>query len=90
MGLGQRTTAESLRASTRAVLQLAEENGIKTLAFPAVGTGIAGFDVTRCAQIMIEQVRAHLAGKTNLTDVYFVLFDPKSYQAFLDAYEQTR
>ncbi|MBI4464537.1 MAG: macro domain-containing protein, partial [Acidobacteria bacterium] len=43
MELGGRTTPESLEASTRHSLLRAEEKKIKSLAFPAIGTGIAGF-----------------------------------------------
>jgi len=82
MRLGGKTTAESLRSSTAAVLALAEENNIRTLAFPATGTGIAGFDMRQCAEIMFEEVRRHIAGETGLADVYFVLFDEKSAGIF--------
>ena len=82
MRLGGRTTAESLSNSTAAVLKIAEENEIKTLAFPAVGTGVAGFDIHRCAEIMIGQVVRHVEGSTHLTNVYFVLFDENAYRAF--------
>lgn len=89
MHLGGQTTPKSLRYSTRAVLKLAEDKGIKTLAFPATGTGIAGFPVDRCAEIMLDEVRTHIAGGTRLTDVYFVLFDQRTYQAFRDAHDRT-
>jgi len=82
MRRGARTTAASLRSSTRAVLTLAEENAVRTLAFPATGTGIAGFDMRRCAEIMLAEVRDHVAGKTGLTDVYFVLFDQTAADCF--------
>ncbi len=88
MALGGRTSPESLRNSTRAVLRLARENSIKTIAFPATGTGIAGFDLRQCAEIMLEEVRTHIASGTQLTDVYFVLFDPKNYQVFADMKER--
>ena len=87
MRLGGQTTAESLRSSTAAVLRLAEEHSIKTLAFPATGTGIGGFDMRRCAEIMLEEVRKHLAGKTGLTDVYFVLFDEAGRRVFQETLE---
>jgi O-acetyl-ADP-ribose deacetylase (regulator of RNase III) len=90
MRLGGSTTAESLRSSTAAVLKLAEEHGIKTLAFPATGTGIAGFDMRQCAEIMLEEVRKHLAGKTGLTDVYFVLFDEPARQVFQDTLDRMK
>ena len=90
MRLGGRTTAESLRSSTAAVLELAEANGVKTLAFPATGTGIAGFPLRQCAEIMLEEVRRHVAGQTNLTDVYFVLFDSAAREVFQDVYEKMK
>jgi len=88
MRLGGTTTAESLRSSTAAVLALAEEHGIKTIAFPATGTGIAGFGLTRCARIMLQEVRKHVAGATGLTDVYFVLFDAEACEVFQKEYDR--
>ena len=64
------------------MLALAEENGMKTLALPATGTGIAGFSTDRCAEIMLEEVRKHIEGGTALTDVYFVLFDAATAETF--------
>jgi O-acetyl-ADP-ribose deacetylase (regulator of RNase III) len=89
MGSGGSTTAESLRSSAAAVLKLAEQNDIKTLAFPATGTGIAGFAMEDCARIMLEEVRKHVAGSTGLTDVYFVLFDAGGCEVFRKEYERT-
>ncbi len=84
MRLGGRTTADALRTSTREVLRLAEENGVRTLAFPATGTGIAGFPMRQCAEIMLDAVREHVAGETDLTDVHFVLFDEGARNVFED------
>ncbi len=88
MGLGDRTTAESLRNSTRAVLELAEENDVRTLALPATGTGIAGFGLRDCAEIMLDEVRKHIAGLTQLADVYFVLFDSTACRTFQEVREE--
>ncbi len=85
MRMGAQTTAEALRDSTRAVLRLAEQHHLRTLAFPATGTGIAGFPVDQCAEIMIGEVLDHLDGQTGLEDVYFVLFRESDRQAFQDA-----
>jgi O-acetyl-ADP-ribose deacetylase (regulator of RNase III) len=82
MALGGYTTAESLRQSTAAVLALAKESGIKTLAFPATGSGIGGMDTETCAKIMLEEVARHLSGETSLTHVTFVLLDDQAYQTF--------
>ncbi|MBI5724871.1 MAG: macro domain-containing protein [Planctomycetes bacterium] len=88
MSLGGLATAKSLRDSTRAVLELAEKHRLATLAFSATGTGIAGFPIGQCAQIMLEEVRKHLAGKTCLTDVYFVLFDKATCDIFAKVHKE--
>ena len=84
MELGGRTAAKALRTSTAISLRIAADRGLKTVAFPAVGTGIAGFPMRECAEIMLAEVRNHLAGATSLEKVYFVLFD----QAALDTFQQ--
>jgi O-acetyl-ADP-ribose deacetylase (regulator of RNase III) len=88
MSLGSATTAEALRQSTAAVLELAEEHDLRTLAFPAVGTGIGGFSTRLAATIMLEEVARHLRGQTHLTDIYFVLFDDPTLETFQQVYDQ--
>src|ERR1043166_3611492 len=75
MRLGGLTSEESLRAATINSLKRAAEKQLTSLAFPAIGTGIAGFPLTHCAQAMLEEVHAHLSGPTSLQRVLFVLFD---------------
>ena len=82
MRLGESTSEANLRAATRNSLIRANENALKTLAFPAIGTGIAGFPIERCAQVMLEEVRAHLSGPTTLERIDFVLFDRRSLEIF--------
>lgn len=82
MRLGGRTTAEALRNSTRKSLELAEQNGLASIAFPAIGTGIAHFPIDQCARIMIEEVAAHCRGNTTLKEVQFVLFGEDAETAF--------
>src|SRR5271154_1391141 len=55
MQLGGRTTAVALGSSVAHSLRIAAERGLKTIAFPAVGTGIAGFPLEECANIMLEE-----------------------------------
>jgi O-acetyl-ADP-ribose deacetylase (regulator of RNase III) len=85
MRLGGSATAEALRSSVRNSLQLANENGLQSIAFPAIGTGIAGFPLPRCARIMLEEIRDHLHGATSLKRVEMVLFDAAALAAFEDA-----
>lgn len=82
MQLGGRTTARALRSSTAHSLRIAAEKGLKTIAFPAVGTGIAGFPMEECAEIMLAEVVEHLKRPTTLEKVYFVLFDDAACEVF--------
>ena len=82
MRLGESTSEDNLRAATRNSLMRADENSLKTIAFPAIGSGIASFPIERCAQVMLEEVRAHLSGPTTLERVEFVLFDRRSLEVF--------
>ena len=84
MQLGGRTTAPALRSSTSHCLRIAAEKGLQSIAFPAVGTGIAGFPMRECAEIMLRECAGHLKGKTSLETIHFVLFD----QASLEVFEQ--
>jgi O-acetyl-ADP-ribose deacetylase (regulator of RNase III) len=83
MHIGSSVTEGSLRATTKNSLMRADEKGIKTIAFPAIGTGVGGFSIDRCAEIMIDVVSKHLESeRTFLERVYFVLFDEPTYRAF--------
>jgi O-acetyl-ADP-ribose deacetylase (regulator of RNase III) len=82
MRLGGRTSADSLRRSTRRSLELASERGLRSIAFPAVGTGIAGFPLDDCARIMLEEVVMHGGQATSLKEVRFVLFGNEAEAAF--------
>jgi len=86
MELGGKTTAQTLRHSVEHSLRIAAERGLKTIAFPAVGTGIAGFPMQECASIMLEEAARHLKSQTSIEKIYFVLFDA----AARDVFEKTR
>jgi O-acetyl-ADP-ribose deacetylase (regulator of RNase III) len=82
MQLGGQTTAHGLRASTAHSLRIAAQKGLKTIAFPAVGTGIAGFPMEECAEIMINEAMDHLERGTSLEKIYFVLIDDPALKSF--------
>ncbi len=79
---GGQASEESVRSSFRRSLDLAREHGCRTLAAPAIGAGIAGFALQRCAEVLIEEARAHLAGETCLEEIRFVLFGEPAYRIF--------
>jgi O-acetyl-ADP-ribose deacetylase len=88
MQLGGSTTARALRSSTAHSLRIAAEKGLCSIAFPAVGTGIAGFPVSECAQIMLREVVEHLKAPTSLEKIHFVLFDTAALAEFEKAWAE--
>ena len=82
MGQDLKTDAQKVRQATRNSLLRGDELGIKSMAFPALGTGVGGFPLDECARIMISEVRQYSAKKTGLERVVFVLYDEPAYQAF--------
>jgi O-acetyl-ADP-ribose deacetylase (regulator of RNase III) len=82
MSLGGRTTAQSLRSSMDATFRIARTHGVKTIAVPAVGTGIAGFPLDECARVMADCLRrAHVDG-WQPDEVRFVVYDTAAMDAF--------
>lgn len=82
MSLGGRTTGPTLLHSVAHALRLAAERGLQTIAFPAVGTGVAGFPIRECATIMLEEAVRHLKSGTQVEKIYFVLFDAAATEVF--------
>ena len=88
MQLGGQTTAHALRSSTAHSLRIAAQKSLKTIAFPAVGTGIAGFPMKECAEIMLAEAADHLKRGTSLEEIYFVLFDDAALKTFEKVWRQ--
>jgi O-acetyl-ADP-ribose deacetylase (regulator of RNase III) len=79
---GGAATEASLRSALRRSLDLAAERGCRTLAAPAIGAGVGGLPLQRCAEVSIEEARRHLAGDTSLEEIRFVLFGEQAYRIF--------
>jgi O-acetyl-ADP-ribose deacetylase (regulator of RNase III) len=88
MQLGGQTTAQALRSSTAHSLRIAAQKSLKTIAFPAVGTGIAGFSMEECAEIMLLEAVDHLKRDTSLEKIYFVLFDDVGLNTFKKVWQR--
>ena len=82
MALGGSTTPNALRSSVAQSLKIAGQHRLTSIAFPAVGTGIAGFPMRECAQIMLEETERYLQEQTSVEKVYFVLFDERALRVF--------
>ncbi len=83
-GMGQdlRTDAEKVRKATLNSLQLADQKGISSIAFPAIGTGVGGFSHHHCAKIMIGEAIDFLQKAHHLKTIAFVLFENRAREDF--------
>ena len=89
MRLGGRVTHESLKNATLNSLLRAEEKGCKSVAFPAIGTGVGGYKIDACAKDMLHVAYDYLKKndhKTGIDEVRFVLFDRDSFDTFAAEY----
>lgn len=61
---------------------LAEKNNIKTIAFPAISTGVYRFPLERATRIAMAQTKKFLSKNTNLEKVIFVCFSRNDYEVY--------
>jgi O-acetyl-ADP-ribose deacetylase len=81
---GSRGEDEMLAGCYRSCLALAEQLAVRSIAFPAIGTGAYGFPGQRAAAIAVREVRAYLESSA-LQQVIFVCFDQAMLALYLDA-----
>jgi len=76
---------ELLASCYRASLELAVENGVRTIAFPAISTGVYGFPLERATAIAVREVKRFLEETPSLAKVVFVCFGKHAYEGYLKA-----
>lgn len=82
MGQDLVTDAESIEKATLNSLQLADKLKLRSIAFPALGTGVGGFPIDECARIMIAQAVDFLKNSRSIEKIIFVLFDNNGLASF--------
>ena len=85
MGQDLRTNADLVERTTRRCLEVADELGARSLALPAFGTGVGGFPLAECAEIMVAEARAH--EPRSLERIVFAVFGAEAERAFRQALE---
>jgi O-acetyl-ADP-ribose deacetylase (regulator of RNase III) len=80
MGQDLRTDADLVAQTTRRSLELADELGARSLALPAFGTGVGGFPLAECAEILVREVRAY--EPASLERVVFAVYGNEAEAAF--------
>jgi O-acetyl-ADP-ribose deacetylase (regulator of RNase III) len=79
---GKHGEPETLANCYRNSLQLAVENGIKTIAFPAISCGAYGYPIQAAARIAMDTTHEFLANADELDKVIFVLWGHDIYEAY--------
>jgi O-acetyl-ADP-ribose deacetylase (regulator of RNase III) len=79
---GNNNEADLLRNAYLNSLKLAVENGVETIAFPNISTGIYGFPKEKASLIAIETVSQFLSENEQIKQVYFVCFDQENYDLY--------
>ena len=81
---------EQLASCYRSCLQLAEENGCKSIAFCCISTGVFGFPQDRAAKIAVETVRTYRATNHSSIEVIFNVFQNRDHELYRDLLGQHR
>ncbi len=84
MGAGVAADAHTVQAATLSSLHEAERLGVGSIAFPALGAGVGGYDVRDCARTMLGVVRDYATAHpdSSIKAVIFVLWGDAAYAAF--------
>lgn len=78
---------ELLARCYRNCLRLAEQHGIRTLAFPSISTGAYGFPVERAARIAVREIVTFSRDNQSLEEVIIVCFSENAYRSYSSALE---
>ena len=87
MEIGHFTSEENVARATRSALRRAEELNLRTLAFPAIGTGAAALAPEFSARTMLETMADYLAAGSAIERIYVVLFNEELLATFREVYD---
>lgn len=87
---GQQNEPALLASCYRTAIELANETGCRTVAFPAISCGAYCYPIQEAARIAFETVAECLMGTNQIEEVYFVMFDPETNQIFQDVFEKLK
>jgi len=79
---GDQNEAELLASCHRRALEVADELGCRTVAFPAISTGVYGYPVDRAAKVALETTRDELGRRPEIEEVRFVLYSGEHLEEF--------
>ncbi len=80
--MGEGDEDRKLSSAVRSSLALADRHGLRSIAIPAISTGVFGFPMDRSARITLTEVHRYLQGGTKLHRVVVCLFDEEAFNTF--------
>lgn len=87
---GSRGEPELLRSCYRSCLELASENGCKTVDFPSISTGVYHFPLDKASQIAIKAISEYLFEHPEIERVRMVCFDERTKDYYENALESLK
>jgi O-acetyl-ADP-ribose deacetylase (regulator of RNase III) len=82
---GKAREPELLAAAYRSAMDLAGKQGLRSIAFPAISTGIYGYPIEPATAIAVSIVRAAVAAGSSVEEVVFACFSPEVLRAYREA-----
>jgi O-acetyl-ADP-ribose deacetylase (regulator of RNase III) len=82
---GDRGEEELLASCYRRSLEVALENGVLSIAFPCISTGVYGFPNDKASRIAIDAAGSFIEEKDHINKVFFVCFTDEDYRLYLEA-----
>jgi len=82
---GKNNEASLLASCYRECLKLANEHGLKSIAFPAISCGVYGFPISEASRIAVKVILDELKQVGSITKVFLVCFNSDTEKAFSDA-----
>jgi len=80
--MGEGGEDRKLKNATLNSLKLMDKHGLSSIAFPAISTGIFGYPIEKCANIMISTTKEYLESDTQIKEVIFCLYSSSDYEVF--------
>ncbi len=85
---GSRNEETHLKSAYAESLRLAQENGLKTIAFPSISTGAYGYPVEEASVVALSAIMEHLKERGGISLVRMVLFSDRDFKAYKNALER--
>lgn len=82
---GEQGETEALASAYRNSIKLADSLGLQSIAFPSISTGIYGYPLMTAAHVALRTLRDALKHATSVREIRVVLYDERTYEAWLGA-----